>query len=387
MNEYQQNLYRDLMNLVEGSDAFYFQDFHNNGNDYRIFNYRLGSYSDFCLNDSGLECRGHMFQVQHNSSPQETKMLRLASLPPEKFFNLNENPSTMDLDLSQVELIEDKADGSLISTYINPGEGSLTEPDVVKLKSKGALFSDQALDAMQWLKTQLEFRDELTMLTAMGYTVSMEWCAPHNRIVIGYSAPALNVLSIRNTMDGTYMDRDEIHDTYSNVHERWVERFDVEDPEEFIKSVPDMKDIEGFVVRFKSGQRVKIKTNWYITRHHTKDSINSPRRLFEAVLEEASDDLRTLFFDDEVALKMIADMEAFTEEKYNGMVEMVESFYNKNKDLERKDYAIKGQEHFKGTLFFSLAMSKYLGKDVNYKDFLKSKWKQLGLKDEAKDCE
>ena len=62
-----------------------------------------------------------------------------------------------------------------------------------------------------------------------------------------------------------------------------------------------MQNIEGYVIRLASGQRVKIKTAWYLALHHTKDSINSPRRLFEAVLEEATDDMRSLFYDDKLA--------------------------------------------------------------------------------------
>jgi len=60
---------------------------------------------------------------------------------------------------------------------------------------------------------------------------------------------------------------------------------------------------------------------------------------------------------------------------------MVEEYYEQNKTLDRKAYAIKGQQHFANTLYFSLAMNKYVGKPVDYKAFLKGKWRELGLKD------
>lgn len=153
----------------------------------------------------------------------------------------------------------------------------------------------------------------------------------------------------------------------------------------FVQTIPHLKEvngqmIEGFVIRLASGQRVKIKTLKYLALHHTKESINSPRRLFEAVLEEATDDMRTMFRDDEVAIKMIEEMESFVEKKYNHMVDTVERFYEHNKSLDRKSYAILGQKELERS-FFGLAMQKYLGKDVDYKTFMKKQWKYYGLKD------
>jgi len=380
MNDFQRQLWNDLMTLADESEAFYYADQELNGAWYRIFNYRLASYTEFCK-PSALECRGHMFEITEEG--KDAVPVRLAALPPEKFFNLYENPFTMELDLSEIDLIEDKADGSLISTYMD-SNGAL------RLKTKGSLSSDQAVDAEKWLMMNAvydAFFRELADLTGHGYTVNMEWVAPHNRIVLGYEKPELRVLNIRYIVDGSYLDKDEFGSAYPEVQARWTERFNVDDPAKFVASIPDMQNIEGFVVRLTSGQRVKIKTTWYLALHHTKDNINSPRRLFEAVLEEATDDMKTLFHDDPLALQTIAEMEEFVEEKYNHMVDTVERFYERNKHLERKEYAILGQEELNGTMFFGLAMNKYAGKEFSYKDFLKSKWKQLGLKDLEKEDE
>lgn len=91
MNKYQLQMYNDLMNLVSNSDVFYFQDFEVDGHTYRIFNYRLASYTDF-MQPSALECRGHMFEIVGGDkcSSQYDSPIRLATLPMQKFFNLNE---------------------------------------------------------------------------------------------------------------------------------------------------------------------------------------------------------------------------------------------------------------------------------------------------------
>lgn len=107
-----QQLFDQLVLLTLESETFYAQDFQLDSSVYRIFNYRLSSYSDF-LRPAALECRGIMFELDE----QNRCIKRLASRPMQKFFNLNENPMTMDLDLSKVDTVELKADGSLMSTY------------------------------------------------------------------------------------------------------------------------------------------------------------------------------------------------------------------------------------------------------------------------------
>jgi len=363
MNIRQKQLWDNLLALTKANEVFYHQEFTLDGKRYWIFNYRLASYTDF-LQPDALECRGHMFEVDQNDQP-----VRLAAWPCEKFFNLNENPLTIGLDLTKVVRIEDKVDGSLMSTYIHDG--------VLRLKSRGSLFSDQALAAMRFLETDRLLWEMLYNITDKGYTVNLEWCAPEHRIVIGYPQAHLRVLNVRSTADGTYQDLSQV----PQMKNYWVPIHDVVDPVVFVASIKDMTGVEGYVVTLEGGLRVKIKCEWYMSLHHTKDSINNPRRLFESILDEAIDDLRAMFYDDVVAMQMIDEMEKKVDQVYNGMVNMVEGYYAENKHLSRKDYAIKAQTHFKDTLYFGLAMGKYIGRAFSYKTFLKSKWRDLGLKD------
>jgi T4 RnlA family RNA ligase len=375
MNDFQSTLYHDLLNLVTTNEAFYFQDFELDGKKYRIFNYRLASYTDFQAANA-LECRGHMFEVD-----AEGKAIRLASLPMRKFFNLNENPSTMGLDLSLVDTVELKADGSLISSYIHNGR--------LHFKSKGSLASEQAVDAMKWIHRDISgvfgFRKVIEDCERAGFTVNLEWCAPHNRIVIGYPVAHLKVLNVRSRLDGQYMNRTQMEDLFEL--DTLIERVDTGglDVAAFVQSIPSMLgDIEGYVARI-GDLWFKVKTEKYMSLHHAKDSVNNPRRLFEAILDEGIDDLRVMFFEDPLAIQIIDEMQRKVDHVFNQMVKMVEAYYEENKALDRKEYAIKGQEHFKGTLYFGLAMAKYVGKTLEYKQFLKSKWKELGFKDTSLD--
>lgn len=366
MNQFQTQLFANLVSLINTNEAFYKQQFESDGHIYWIFNYRLASYTDF-LAPAALECRGIMFEVDATGAP-----LALKSLPMEKFHNLNECPFTQNLDLTQVDEILLKADGSLMSTY--------THNETLMLKSKGSIASEQCLAAMDWINADdnREFRSAIQFVEGEGYTVNLEWCSPVHRIVIGYAKPHLKVLNARNRETGVYMDRFTLEAYFGD---NAIDLVEPADPVAFVASIPAMtEDIEGYVVRLKSGQRVKIKTEKYLSLHHAKDSVNNPRRLFEAILDEGIDDLRSLFYTDAVAMQMIDEMQVRVDHLYNNMVKMVEEFYDANKHLERKDYAIKGQAEL-DRLYFGLAMTKYLDKPVDYKGFMKSKYKDLGIRD------
>jgi RNA ligase len=367
MNDRHTELYNNLMMLVKSNEAFFFQDCYRDDTKYRIFNYRLASYTDFLAPDA-VEARGIMFEVEGDTA------VRLAAWPMQKFFNLNENPSTMDLDLSTIESISNKADGSLISTYMHNGD--------VYLKSKGALFSDQAVAAMNWLDQpeNKSFKAILKFYAESEYTINLEWVSPNNRIVIGYETPQLIVLNIRRHRSGKY------NTTYPEVLQQHLDpsvNLKGLTPEEFVNQVPDMlDDIEGFVVKLKSGQWFKIKTNKYKSLHHCKDSVNNPRRLFEVIVDEGIDDIRDMFKDDALLMKQIGDMQFKVNHIYNSMIAAVDNFYHENYKLERKDFAIKAKAEI-DPLYFGHIMNKYLGKEIDYKAWMKKSWRSFGLKDES----
>ncbi len=398
LTERHQVLYDNLMRLVTDSEAFYFTDHVLGTTTYRIFLYRLASYTDFCLPDA-LECRGSMFEVDGD------RVIRLAALPQPKFFNLGECPFTMDVDYShdKIHSVMLKEDGSYINTFIH------TDGEMY-CKSKGSLSSDQAVWANKYLDRNGPLYLQLKRLTENGRTVNMEYCAPHNRIVLNYANANLIVLNIRDNISGDYIDSISLPQLcvvsgYGKVIEHWVEEAKdhpdyshYTDNEKLIDDIPNLEGIEGIVVRLKSGLQFKSKTNWYLVQHRAKDSVDSPRRLFEAVITEVSDDLRSLFTDNQLVLDQISAMEVKAAGIYNHIVETVEGFVRHNKDLieadDRKAFAIKGQKEFskENKRFFGLVMMCYQrergdGDGPNYKEFCIKNWRDWGLKDGPEDEE
>ena len=386
MTPRQIELYNNLLALTEKGDEFYFQDFSAgdiNNHIYRIFNYRMASYTDFCNTDA-LEMRGIMFLLSEFGT-----VLQLSSRPMCKFFNCYENPISavdeiFDNPIECISEVQVKEDGSLISSYIDIFD------DQLKLKSKGSIKSDQCLCSMEWIEdhdisnaSRIDLYDEISIVTRGGWTVNLEWCSPTNRIILPYDTGHLIVLNIRNNDSGTYMSTSDIIENYpaiaSNLAKRvslpgvqsnnWQYTFDL---------VKAEVEKEGYIVKFNNDLWIKMKTSWYCELHNCKDSITNQKQLFECVVDEVSDDLKQLFSSDYMALQLIQDMEEYVGPIYNSIVSEVEGFFKDNNHLGRKEYAVKCETELGLSLNkFGLAMALYTGKSVNFKESLKKQWKYL----------
>ena len=364
MSEHNKKLFKDLMDLVERDESFFFKDFPLEDKVYRIFNYNLASWTSF-QQPGAMDCRGAMFEVS------DLNNVRLASMPPQKFFNYEEGG--VDHTICKLGDKMVKIDGSLISTYIHKGQ--------MFLKSKGSLFSSQANDAMKLLEKTPEFKVELERLVNEGYTVNLEYTSPSNRIVIAYQEDALTVLSARNHETGENLfatklkQKLEKDGNYSNFLNKMVSYDDLRAHEinqiQYVDAIRQELEGEGYVMEFIKDDGTsylsKVKNLKYIALHHTKDSVNSPKRLFEAIINEASDDLRTMFSDDPFVLKTIEEMEKHVQPIFNHIINTVNEFVDSNKELTRKDFAIKVQKEHPE--FLGLLMNSYLGKTNDYKEF------------------
>ena len=209
-------------------------------------------------------------------------------------------------------------------------------------------------------------------MTYSGYTVNMEWISPLNRIILLYPEPRLVILNVRHNHSGEYF---KLSDIPEKLQEYIVSEVHCENIEEFISGVPAATDIEGFVLELCSGQRIKIKTLEYLRKHKCKESIDNIKTLIENILYETIDDVKSLFNNNEFILNRIHSIENIVVPKYNHIENTVINFYNKNKLLNRKDYAILGQKEL-GSLF-NLAMAMYLYGTADFKEFCIKRYKDI----------
>ncbi|MGL6229367.1 MAG: T4 RnlA family RNA ligase [Culicoidibacterales bacterium] len=349
------DLFNNLMELCidQRKEKFYFVDAKTQHMNVRTFGYHFASYEDW-LRPDALEARGIMFEIDEAGRP-----VQILSRPMAKFFNYNENPLAMDFDLTQVDYFMTKEDGSLISSYMDNG--------IVKLKSKMSLTSVQAQSATNHLYKvpQADLLKLIEYFESLGYTVNMEWVSPDNRIVLDYEFNDLRILNIRHRDTGVYVD---VHELLKNDTYRKYSTFLFTHPEysDFIADTKAMLGIEGYVVKMKDGRFFKIKTDWYCALHHTKDSINSNKRLLQAIANNTSDDLRGMFHDDKKALEKIA---IFEQHFFNFVRVCNDAIITNVKSLagvSRKDYAIGMQKAFPNHMgfCFSIAMKLY-GKPID----------------------
>ena len=368
INEYQTKVFKDLMNLVNSNNAFYKKEEEFIGGRYFIFNYRLAFYSDF-LEPNALEARGITFLVDKNDNP-----LKLVCWPMEKFFNINENPFTENVDYENIHYAMIKEDGSIISSMIDRF-GDLT------LKSKSQIMSKQSIAASEWLALpeNSHFYNTLKEMTEAGFTVNMEWVSPDNRIILEYDKPALKVLNARFNSSGDYYNQKALQVMFNDCP--MVES--CEDYKHFnLNILKKFSDIEGWVIKpvnhYHNESKVnfcKIKTNWYLNLHKLKFSVEVPKALFFCCLNEQSDDIRSAFSNDKELIKRVDLMERIVKNNYNYICQEVDSFYEENKHLQVKEFAIKAKD--KMPRFHAILMSLYNGTSYTVKKYMEKNYKDM----------
>ena len=386
MNEFQQKLYNALLELTQlKPKAFIVLELPLENEIYQVFNYRLlPNYTTWLTNGSALQCRGITFRMDRNDN---IRPVELASFPFEKFFNLGENPLALEenLDLSTVTEILVKEDGSLISSMLLPS-GKLF------LKSKASFGSPQANAANELIATPewKELHDWTLDWATRGYTVIMEYTSPSNKIVLPYTKSALTILGLRNHADGSYENLFAM-DLPAGIKKLVVKNLvdEVEDTKAFVQSIPKQTEIEGYVVRLQSGQRVKIKTSWYKNLHglgFNKKLTNLD--IAKLVLDQTIDDVRSENANCPETLQRIDKVTQVVSTFYNDAVATTTSLYEAHKKVrkpgfdkkqDKRDFVAKARQEELPRPLFNIAMQLYDDKEVDMAKFVLNHVKKKGI--------
>jgi RNA ligase len=222
------------------------------------------------------ECRGITF---------DTATGDIIRRPLPKFFNVNEREETLldNLDFSKEHWVDTKLDGSMIAAFMYGGEliygTRMVAPDFNELVKQFVAASD------------IDFDSFCRFLIAQKFTPIFEFMHPQKRIVIDYGKPALTLLAIRNMITGEYVPL-----TIPSIEKHNIpvveQHGSVENPKAFMEYVHDLKNAEGFVIRWADGHRVKIKAHEYVQIHKAKEAILQDRNIVELILENHLDDIK-----------------------------------------------------------------------------------------------
>lgn len=210
-----------------------------------IYNYSAKTQYEQMWNDCTMQSRGLILHA--NGEP--------VARPFPKFFNLGERED-QHIPNEPFEVYE-KMDGSLGILYWLDGKAQMA--------TRGSFNSEQAQKATEMLYTT--YTDALPQLDK-NLTYLFEIIYPENRIVVDYGKEEkLVLLAIVDTKTGAELPLEDVGFPI-------VKRYDgVGDLNELKTLEEDNK--EGFVVKFKSGYRLKVKFEEYVRIHRIVTQVSS----------------------------------------------------------------------------------------------------------------
>lgn len=193
---------------------------------------------------------------------------KIVARPFKKFFNYGEHNYNVPSEPFQVF---EKVDGSLGIVFYHKGW---------RVATKGSFASEQAIWAEKWLYNNVDVN-----LLSKDYTYLFEIVYPENKIVVKYPYEGLVLLAVIETESGYEFPYDSVASMANKIETKICKHlaFEGKTPNDiwiYAKTLPATE--EGFVLRFVSGLRVKMKGDEYIRIHRIRSSF-SPLSIWDAM--------------------------------------------------------------------------------------------------------
>ncbi len=213
-----------------------------------LYNYSAKAQFAQVWNHETRMCRGLVTDDKGN----------LLARPFPKFWNLAEhaNPNLPQIPDEPFE-VQDKLDGSLIIAYLHKGD--------IAVNTRGSFRSDQAFAAKVWLWTE---DIPAGWFPGRNQTWLFEWIHPSNKLVVDYGTRRECVLL--DVIDNATGESLGVGDLFSFTRPDIIPSSDYND-------LPDRDDAEGYVVKFVSGFRVKVKHPRYVRLHKILSGLTEHR--------------------------------------------------------------------------------------------------------------
>jgi RNA ligase len=293
------------------------------------------------------ECRGLVFDLEGN----------LINRRFHKFFNVNERDETRyeNVDFSKPHVVLDKLDGSMVSPCIVNGH--------VRWMTKMGI-TDTAMQAeTHTVKFQI-YREFAEYMLKGGWTPIFEWVSRASRIVLDYPEDRLILTAIRNNETGRYLSWDKMIEYAEYWDMPLVTAYDYRD-ENILEVVRGLEDTEGVVIRFDDGHMLKVKADWYVLRHKSKDAITREKNVLDYVVNEKVDDVLP-FLQAEDQARLLKFQDKFWE-GFNESLAAYEDHYQNvvQAGVDRKQYALEWKPVIEKTFPFApqYAFGRFAGRD------------------------
>lgn len=295
--------------------------------DLTLFNYSDKCVFDRCWTRFSLVARGLIV---------DTAARALVATPFPKFFNYGEGqaPGEPMAPLpDEPFVVSEKVDGSLGIIFYHGGRW--------RVATRGSFRSTQAGWAERWL-------NEHAILPALDQatTYLVEIVYSDNRIVIAYTYEGLVLLGAYDG-SGRELTRAELEDTANAAGLQISEVYAYDSIDALLGVAKELKaNAEGFVVRFESGRRIKIKGDEYVRLHRAMSHV-TPLAVFELLI--ARDDLQkvALQLPDEFQREFVV-IAGLLSAKFTALLQGVADASEQTKDMDDKTLGLwlRDQELF-----------------------------------------
>jgi RNA ligase len=226
------------------------------------------------------ECRGLMYNTETGE---------IVLRPFHKFFNVGENEDSLLLNLKVKQgpgemFVPEKIDGMMVAM-------SVYDDKLIAATKRTLLQAPFYLQAERVVRAMQHRCGPCTVLFERVYSK----LAKNQQSVLTYDADELVVLAVRLNRTGEYIDRrfyQHVLDAHGINEDskgiRLVRQVHFPSFERLIDAHYTQTDVEGWVIEIK-GQFYKLKTEWYINRHHLVGTL-CERSIAKMVLNERIDD-------------------------------------------------------------------------------------------------
>ena len=217
------------------------------------------------------ECRGLVFDLEGN----------LINRRFHKFFNVNERDETRfeKVDFTKPHVVLEKLDGSMVSPCYVKGH--------IRWMTKMGI-TDTSMEAEAFVAANPKYVEFSARMMEQGCTPIFEWCSNKNRIVLAYPEDQLILTAIRHNETGKYV----LHSI--DARNGWgipVVKSFAYDSANILDIVREQEGVEGVVIRFEDGHMLKVKADWYVLRHKSKDAITREKNVLDYIVNERVDDV------------------------------------------------------------------------------------------------
>ncbi len=285
-----------------------------------IFKYTQDCVTERKWNKFSLMSRGLILDL-------EAKLV--IATPFVKFFNYGELEGEGCSFIESKFVATEKVDGSMGIIFYYVGRWMTA--------TCGSFISEQAQWAREWLYKNITVQD---MDVTNTYLVEIIY--PENKIVVSYDFAGLVLLAVFDKFGLEYT-QELLQAESSYLKLRKVKEYDFRNIGQILKLAKKLDhNQEGFVIRFNSGVRLKVKGDEYVRIHRLISRV-TPIAIWEALLH--GDDLDQVKKDLPEELEKDFDViTALLEEKLDIFIKEVEIMYENTRDMSDRDLGMYMQQ-------------------------------------------